>query len=186
MHTPETTPIGRDAVIAALIQAAAEEFSERGYESSSIRAIARRARVNHGQVHRHFGSKAQLLAAVLADLAKKVTRDLETRSRTDAVRADSTRLLLRVLARALLDGADVAGDAQHPVMDWAVAHAATRTGADPATVRVAVAQSMALELGWLLFEPFLVAAAGLTDAEAGTAREGIQAIQRRLTDLDPS
>lgn len=179
-------PAGRDAVVAALIHAAAEEFAERGFESASIRAIATRARVNHGLVHRHFGSKAQLLTAVLGDLSEKVARDLAAGSRPDAVRGEATRLFLLVLARSLLDGADVAGQTRHPVMEWAISQAVERTGADPSAVRVGVAQSMALDLGWLLFEPFLVGAAGLDDAEAAVARDGIQDVQRHLVDRGQS
>lgn len=183
MPISENIPVGREAVVRALLLSASEEFAERGFESASIRAIARRAHVNHGLIHRHFGSKAQLLTAVLGDLSDRVARDLETAPRFDAVRASATQLFLRVLARSLLDGADVAGQARHPVMDWAIAQAVERTGANPAAVRVAVAQSIGLELGWLLFEPFLISAAGLDKVEAITAREGIHEVQRNLIDL---
>ncbi|PRZ40428.1 TetR family transcriptional regulator [Antricoccus suffuscus] len=186
MGSTENIPIGREAVVTALLRAAADEFAERGFESASIRAIATRAGVNHGLVHRHFGSKSQLLTAVLADLSDKVASDVATGSRLDTRSSDATQLFLRVLARSLLDGADVAGQARHPVMDWAVNQAVDRTGADPAAVRVGVAQSIALELGWLLFEPFLIAAADLDAAELASARDGIQEVQRALVDRSRS
>ena len=49
----------------ALLAAAVELFAERGPASVSIRDIARHAGVNHGLVHRHFGSKDDLLAEAI-------------------------------------------------------------------------------------------------------------------------
>src|SRR5271170_5270534 len=75
MATSEATvfdtakPIGRDEVSAAVLQAASELFAEKGPAATSIREVAARAGVNHGLLHRHFGSKRQLLAATLQHLA---------------------------------------------------------------------------------------------------------------------
>jgi len=49
----------------ALLAAAVELFAEHGPASVSIRDIARYAGVNHGLVHRHFGSKVDLLAEAI-------------------------------------------------------------------------------------------------------------------------
>jgi AcrR family transcriptional regulator len=49
----------------ALLDAAVELFAEHGPASVSIRDVARHAGVNHGLVHRHFGSKDDLLAAAV-------------------------------------------------------------------------------------------------------------------------
>jgi TetR/AcrR family transcriptional regulator, repressor for neighboring sulfatase len=49
----------------ALLAAAVELFAEHGPASVSIRDVARHAGVNHGLVHRHFGSKDDLLAAAI-------------------------------------------------------------------------------------------------------------------------
>jgi AcrR family transcriptional regulator len=54
-----------EASRAAILEAAREVFSERGYAGGSIREIARRAGVTHGLVMRHFGSKERLLIAAL-------------------------------------------------------------------------------------------------------------------------
>ena len=62
-------PIGKDEVIAAVLQAAGELFAQKGPAATSIREVAARAGVNHGLLHRHFGSKRQLLAATLQNLA---------------------------------------------------------------------------------------------------------------------
>src|SRR5262249_27423330 len=50
-------PVGRAEVVAAVLESAADLFAERGPAATSIRDIAARSRVNHGLIHRHFGSK---------------------------------------------------------------------------------------------------------------------------------
>jgi AcrR family transcriptional regulator len=54
-----------DASRAAILAAAREVFTERGYARATIREIARRAGVTHGLVMRHFGTKERLLVEAL-------------------------------------------------------------------------------------------------------------------------
>jgi AcrR family transcriptional regulator len=67
LHTGAETPpapaprSARDA----LLSAAVELFAEHGPASVSIRDVARHAGVNHGLVHRHFGTKDDLLAEAI-------------------------------------------------------------------------------------------------------------------------
>ncbi|MBV8348759.1 MAG: helix-turn-helix transcriptional regulator, partial [Mycolicibacterium sp.] len=72
--TQDGIPTGRDEVTAAILDSAAELFAERGPAAASIREIAAHARVNHGLLFRHFGTKEQLVAAVLNHLAACSTR----------------------------------------------------------------------------------------------------------------
>ncbi len=60
---PEAPPArsARDALLAAAV----ELFAEHGPASISVRDIARHAGVNHGLVHRHFGSRDELLAEAI-------------------------------------------------------------------------------------------------------------------------
>ena len=58
-------PVGRDAVVAAVIDAAATLFAERGPAAVSLREVAAAANVNLGLIHRYVGSKDDLLAAAL-------------------------------------------------------------------------------------------------------------------------
>ena len=77
--TPKRRRRDPDASRAAILQAAQEVFTERGYARATIREIARRAGVTHGLVMRHFGTKERLLIAALPGprgLSDAVTGDL--------------------------------------------------------------------------------------------------------------
>lgn len=54
-----------DAARSALVEAASELFAERGYHDSSVAEIGARAGVSRGLVNHHFGSKENLLGAVI-------------------------------------------------------------------------------------------------------------------------
>ena len=65
-------PYGRDEVRRAVLDAAGALVAERGPDGFSVREVATRAGVNHALVHRHFGTKAEVLEAVLAEEAAAV------------------------------------------------------------------------------------------------------------------
>lgn len=48
-----------------ILTAAREEFSERGYEKTSVRGIAKAAGVDSALVHHYFGTKEQVFAAAV-------------------------------------------------------------------------------------------------------------------------
>lgn len=50
---------------AAIVRAAAQEFTDAGYDGISLRAVARRAGVDPALVHHYFADKADLFAATL-------------------------------------------------------------------------------------------------------------------------
>src|SRR5256885_7073914 len=58
-------PTGRrsDRTKAAILAAAREHFAASGYERATIRAIARKARIDPALVIRYFGTKEKLFAA---------------------------------------------------------------------------------------------------------------------------
>ncbi|HEY1832050.1 MAG TPA: TetR family transcriptional regulator [Acidimicrobiales bacterium] len=61
---PEERQIDADRTRAALLAAALEEFSRRGFAGATVREIAARAGVSKDLIAYHFGSKQGLLAAV--------------------------------------------------------------------------------------------------------------------------
>lgn len=102
--------IGKDAVMKAVIEAATDLFSEKAPSRVSIREIASKAGVNHGLIHRHFGSKQNLIAAVVSNIDKQIR--LETSSGNSF--SDSFKLaskaairdprVWRIPARLIMDG----------------------------------------------------------------------------------
>src|SRR5262245_53478169 len=102
-------PRGREAVMAAVLDAATTLFAARGPASVSVRDIAAAAGVNHALVHRHFGSKQEVLRAVLERTVQEIAAatseiadsriSLQQRFKVVAEHGD----YWRVLARASLD-----------------------------------------------------------------------------------
>lgn len=164
-------PRGRQAVMDALLDAAATLFAARGTAAVSIRDIANEAGVNHGLVHRHFGSKTVLLRAVMhrltSEIANAMTSEAAPGEVPPAFFATAQRgRYWRVLARSLLDG-DNPRDMQteFPVVKRIVeeTRAAQEHGklSSDVDARLLAAMGVALGLGWLVFEPFIHAATEL-------------------------
>lgn len=61
-----------EATRAALLKAARELFTERGYAATSTEEVVRRARVTRGALYHHFRDKSDLFAAVFEDLSREV------------------------------------------------------------------------------------------------------------------
>lgn len=167
-------PKGREEVVAALIASAAALFAERGVSGVSLREIAARAGVNHGLIHRHFGSKENLRRVTQEHLARKIREDIGTPDNlVDLLeKAESAiqkhPLYWKVMARSFLDGT-VEGDIQSEfpfVKDFvSLVRMAQETGIikldlDP---RYIVAGICAYGLGMQAFERYIMEAAGLGD-----------------------
>jgi AcrR family transcriptional regulator len=78
-------------------------FGENGYERTSIDEIARRAKVAVGGFYLHFGSKRQLLLALMDELLEKLSRlDLQAGTQTNTdVRKGLGSLLSRAFSHDL-------------------------------------------------------------------------------------
>ncbi len=175
----ESVPTGRDEVVAAILDSAAEMFAERGPAAASIRDIAARAHVNHGLVFRHFGTKEQLVAAVLDHLAANLTAMTNGEASPSDIDTATTRHL-RVIARALLDGYP-AGQLQSSFPAAARLLEGIRPQHDnDDSARLGAANAIALLLGWRLFEPFVRSATGLHDLPQDQLRESIYTEMGRL------
>jgi AcrR family transcriptional regulator len=76
-------------------------FGEKGYESTSIDEIARRAKLAVGSFYQHYRSKRQLLLALMDELLEKLSQlDFRPRGSTD-VRAVIHELLSQAFAHDL-------------------------------------------------------------------------------------
>jgi TetR/AcrR family transcriptional regulator, repressor for neighboring sulfatase len=172
VSTGDRIPVGREQVAAAVLAAAADLFAERGPAATSIRDIAARSKVNHGLVFRHFGTKEQLVGAVLDHLGMTTTALLQTGAPAAEVEQAFDRHM-RVMARALLDGYP-AGQLQSrfPGVSQLLDQVRPRHDSDR-EARLAVANAVALQLGWRLFEPFLRSAAGIEELADDDVRQAV-------------
>lgn len=96
----------------ALVEAALEEFSERGYEASTVAGIAGRAGVTTGALYAHFESKLDLLVEAIGlaspdEYADELMRALEVPGSLPVVGGGDRRLqlLLDVVVLARRDPA---------------------------------------------------------------------------------
>ena len=149
------TPTGREEVAAAILEAATDLFAERGPAATSIRDIAARSKVNHGLVFRHFGTKDQLVGAVLDHLGATSTALLRRPMRRPRRLERALDRQMRVMARTLLDGYP-AGQLQTRFPGHVRAARRVRPRHDDdRSARLALANAAALQFGWRLFAPFL-------------------------------
>lgn len=159
------TAKGRAAVEAALLEAAADLLAERGPKATSVRDIAARAGVNHGQVHHYFGGKRGLLKAAMSHLAhnyyEKVVDLSEGRSLPVPLpEVDDQRYIIAAL-RAAIEGdmelarteIDEGVSLARRVLDRMTVVA----GLDEPTFeqKLELIEGTATQLAWTAFEPFL-------------------------------
>lgn len=175
----------------AILDAATALFAEKGVAGVSVRDIAARANVNHGLVHRHFGTKEYLRLQVQNRLMEKINADIGEPINyedaflrgVDALRKNEA--FWKVLARTFLDG-QFEGDVQSAFpflqkMTTLIAQA-QKDGAfdnrmDP---RHMVAGGTAMVLGLLVFENYLLPGTGLDGKPACKAQDDILEAFMRL------
>ena len=161
-------PHGEQEVKEAIVAAAARLFAEKGPTATSLREIASVAGVNHGLIHRHFGTKRQLVRAVHDHLAERLAAADPFGEATldSALRAFHTleddRAYWTVLTRAMLDGE--LGEVLSSDLPGARRMVETLEAAlpDGAPIGAAdlVAMGFAFSLGWLLLRDFIQVATG--------------------------
>jgi AcrR family transcriptional regulator len=172
MITATAKPIGKDRVSAAVLEAASELFAEKGPAATSIREVAARAGVNHGLLHRHFGSKSQLLAATLQQLADSAAA-LRASDAAPAEIEAAYEFQARVMVRSMLDGFPVEELQQRfPGME-AFLKQVQADHSDDRTARLLAAHGMALQIGWGLMGPTLRVAFGLQDLDDTAIRTAV-------------
>jgi len=177
---PTDRPQGRAAVTAALKQAALELLAEQGI-SFSTREVAARANVNHGLIHRHFGSKRELLSAALAERNAALEELADDASPFDLnLQGEPPTAVL--VARLILDNAtELIGD--HLTTEAVVAGAARRVDdGGPLSAGERAAVATAISLGWAVFGPYALQAAGVPHSIEATS--ALQAIVDDLLGYD--
>jgi AcrR family transcriptional regulator len=173
MTTSVKRPSGRDEVVAALLDAADHLFANSSPADVSLRAIARAAHVNHGLVYRHFGTRDDLVEALLERTASHWTA--ETQASGDFVKSlgsilsspdeaqTSAGSWIRLLAWSLLtDAPGRSGEVQrrYATLDLLPGMLHNRDFQDSV---VATATALALVFGWRFFHPYIRAALHIDD-----------------------
>jgi len=183
----------RAATERAMLDAAERLFSERGFETVSVRAIAQAAGVSHALVHRYLGSKEEIYRAVMRrseDLirdAAGATEDLgEAISLMLREGLINRKPYLRLAAHSALHGLPydtsiVSFPAVQRLIELAEARA-SRAGPAEGVVepRFAIAAIVALNLGWASMEAWLVEAAGLEDLDEESLVAGLERVMLYL------
>lgn len=164
-------PSGRAAVMDAVLDAATELIADRGPNAVTVRAIAQRAGVNHALVHRYFGTKDDLIGAVITREVAHFWRLADAEGERAEVLGrmlrglSERRVYIRFLARAILDGYRT-GQLKPDFLLFdrileAIGPEAMMSPEDRRRLRVAVAALGSMALGWRIFGEFLTTGMGL-------------------------
>ncbi|MEM9254337.1 MAG: TetR/AcrR family transcriptional regulator [Pseudomonadota bacterium] len=188
----EGTPIakrrGRDSVKAALIQATKELLGDEGPSRLSVRQVAARAGVNHGQVQHYFGGKSGLVRATMHELAREHFESATAPAGDDnlpkplALNGDLE--YLRAVVRLVMDDAlDIATLDIDEGLSVARYYLTLMFDVEsvnelPLAAKVPVMTCMAMELGWAAMEPFLMMQTGIAEEDRDLARAHARNIAR--------
>lgn len=96
--TRHAGPVFSDETSDAITRAVFDELAERGYGRLSVDGVARRATVGKAAIYRRWGSKEEMVLALLADVGTRPELFPDTGTIEDDVRA-----LLRLVAGYLRD-----------------------------------------------------------------------------------
>jgi AcrR family transcriptional regulator len=172
---------GADAVRAALIEAAATRLSEAGPSSVSVREVARRAGVNHGQVHHYFGGKRGLLIEAMRKLARDHLEKIGARSADGVIPpafalADDPgywRAVCQVMMEGDLELARIEVDEGLSVPRRALDALMERydIAPDDLDFKARFAAITALQLGWVALEDFIMLVSDVADEDREQVRQ---------------
>jgi AcrR family transcriptional regulator len=95
----------RGTARARLLDAAAAEFTERGYAGTSLQAIAKRAGLTRGAVYWNFDSKEHLFLALLDERVDQSARELMRITETAPADQPTAALVSQGLARLVSEQA---------------------------------------------------------------------------------
>ncbi len=169
-------PYGREAVKKAILDATENLLIKRNPSEITVREIAKVAKIKHPLIYRHFDTKEEVILAVHARSIGKTKRLISKIENLEgnvglffqAIRRNKVRQI--ALARAMIDGVDPhLIQNQFPVMQHfgeLLKKRKDQTDSEAEIefqVKIEAAVLSATALGWILYEPFLLAATGLEE-----------------------
>lgn len=183
-----TRPHGRDEIRAAAIAATHRLLQRVGPVRLTMRAVAAEANVNPGLLHRHFGSRAELLRAAADDLRARSEQRMSSvpdlDHAVDVLLGPNQPWFARGLAWAILqDELDVVLPDTFPAMQRLVELVDEDRERSEEERTVVVAALMSLALGWRLYEPYIARSLGVAD-DGEHVEHGLRELMRRLAHLE--
>lgn len=92
----------KEATRASILQAALEEFAERGFDGASTRDIAAKAGVHHALIKYHFNSKDELWRSAVTFLFERQAIDVNLGGPNDARYPDRKAYAIAVIREVVL------------------------------------------------------------------------------------
>jgi AcrR family transcriptional regulator len=144
--TPLTKRAARRAASQArILDAARQEFGERGFEATTVRDVARRAGVDPALVLQHYGSKSALFTAAIQLRAGEPEEAADHLVDVLKVRAAALPPEMRALVRSMLTMPEASEAVRHH-LDERIGNLASGIGGADAELRAAIAVSSILGL----------------------------------------
>jgi AcrR family transcriptional regulator len=142
---PGSRAAKRAATAQRILDAAREEFGERGFEAATIRRIAQRANVDPSLVMQHYGSKAALFA-IAVQLGKAAPGEIEAHLHDVLdVRLAALPPETKALVRSMLTAPEAAAS-MSAFLNERAANLSRAIGGDDADLRAALIVSSILGL----------------------------------------
>jgi len=143
---PMTSRAARRATTQArILDAAREEFGDRGFESTTVRGVARRAGVDPSLVLQHYGSKSALFTAAIRLPPGEPEEAADHLAEVLKVRATALPPEMRALVRSMLTVPE-ASEAVRVHLDERIGNLAAGFGGPDAELRAAIVVSSVLGL----------------------------------------
>jgi AcrR family transcriptional regulator len=181
--SPMTTRATRRAASQArILDAAREEFGERGFEATTVREVARRAGVDPSLVLQRYGSKSALFTAAIQLPAGEPEGAADHLADVLKVRAAALPPEMRALVRSMLTAPEASKAVRHH-LDERIGNLAVGIGGADAELRAAIAVSSIL--GLTVARHFLQLRAVSSASEDEFVRVAIQALTAALQPHSP-
>lgn len=147
-----------------LLDAAVELALETGGPDFTVREVAAKAGLNHGLVHRYFGTKDVLISAVIKNIGSDLAGEIDANPEQVLPMTDNrTQVLALLLAHSSaahhLDQEMVLGI--QPVVEALVRTISANDGDQVPDARTQAALQLATILGWVSNELLITRACGL-------------------------
>ncbi len=184
--TNKATPKGREEIRKAVLDAADRLFATRRPSMVSVREIASEAGVNHALVHRHFGTKENLVRQALARVDSGLAagwEQFDTASEVAQFTLGHRELFQQALL--MLEGAtmDQSSEAIPSQLVEGLVARLRAEGFDEEEAGSAAVTSVALILGWATFGEWLSTTTPIAPTD-GTHEASVASVLREI--LHPS